>query len=385
LKTEWVAAGLRDWRIWALTVTIQGPGVRAVFRYAPAPLVVFPLAIVASFLFYAACIHGPLTIPLRRSFRLTTVVGILGTAAINLALYPRADALKHEQRGSDEDDALITTAERLILRQRPVYVPTYLGNTPSAGPGWAMLVAPLTMTHAYALLTPVSVALLTWIVNIAGGGAAGAILALLLTLSSVAFWELSVTGSDLFPLGVLFVAVSALAWRRQSPGTSIALAALVSAAASSRAAFGWVTAQLAVIMWRAGRAGWRIVAAATAVTVALEAWFWWPDAGSTPLHLFAKFVDILGPAGTAVAVGSALASAAWAAVQARHHDARIENCWLGLWIVLAAPLAVVSVGLLAAAGWQVAEWNTAGYVEVAVPPLVALVALQTGRHAVEAA
>jgi hypothetical protein len=51
-----------------------------------------------------------------------------------------------------------------------------------------------------------------------------------------------------------------------------------------------------------------------------------------------------------------------------------------LWVTLVVPLAIVSLGVLAALGWQIAEWQAAGYVEVAVPALVAYVAATARRR-----
>lgn len=382
---SWILRALRDWRVWALTLTIQGPGVRAIVRYAPSPWFVLVLVFIAGFIFYSACLHGPLGPWLRRAGSSAgVVVAVLCAAAVvNAAVYPRVDALKAEGRGSDEDDALIVTAERLVTGQRPLYVATYLGNTPSVGPAWAALVAPLAVTRTYALLTPLALAVLVWTVRRAGGGDTGTALALMLPLASIGFWELSVTGSDLFAVGVLFVVLAALAWGWRAPvaGTSVAALVLACAAASSRAAFAWVTASVALFMWRTRRVGVGIVAGATAATVAVEAWFWWPDPDRTPLYLIAKLTGLLGAPGVALAVAAAVASMAWALSML---DDAIESWWSGLWIMLVLPLAIISVGTLRALGWRVADWQAAGYVEAAVPALVAFVALHTARHAAEA-
>jgi len=375
---------LRDWRVWALVVTIQGPGVRAIVRYAPAPPFVLAFVFVAAFVFYSACLHGPLRPWLHRAgSRLGVIIAVLGAVAVvNVAAYPRVDGLKAEGRGSDEDDALVTTAQRLMTGQRPVYVPTYLGNTPSVGPAWAALVSPLAITGTYALLTPLTLAVFVWTVRRAGGGEAGTALALVLPVASVGFWELSVTGSDLFGIGVLFVVLTALAWGWRAPaaGTATATLVLAFAAASARAPFAWVVASIALFMWRARRAGMAIVAGAAVATAVAEAWFWWPDIDRTPLYLISKLAGLLGAAGIAVSVAAAAGSTAWALARI---DDSVERWWSGLWIVLVLPLAFVSVGALGALGWQIANWQAAGYVEVAVPALVASVAMHVACRAPE--
>ena len=376
---NWILRALRDWRVWALTITVQGPAVRAVVRYAPWPAFLFPAIILFAILFYGACLHGPLLPWVRRSgSRLGLMAGAMClVAAVNVIAYPRADARKTHGGGSDEDDALITTGQRLVAGQRPLYVVTYLGNAPSVGPGWAALVAPLAISGTYALLTPLALGLLVWIVRRAGGGNSGAALALLLPTTSPAFWELSVTGSDLFAIGVLFVALTACAWRsrRQRLGASALIVVLVVAAATARAAFAYVTACVSVFMWRKGRPGAVLAAAATAAVVAAEAWFWWPDReGVTPLYLHAKLAGLLGAGGVGLATIVAVSSAAWAVTLL---DESIETWWRAVWVVLAVPLAAVSLGALAALGWHAVDWQAAGYVEVAVPSLVASVAISS--------
>ena len=375
----WARRALRDWRVWALAFTIQVPGVRALVRYAPWPAFLLPAAIAISILTYAASLHGPLVPWLRRwGSRPLAMAGTLCViAAINLFAYPQADGLKLQGRGSDEDNALIEVADRLVTGHRPIYVATYLGNAPSAGVGWALLVAPLAITRTYALLTPLSLAVLVWIVRRAGGGDSGAALALLLPITSPAFWELSVTGSDLFAIGVLFAALTACAWRsrRWRFGEFVGVAALVVVAATTRVAFAGVTACLSIFMWRRKRPGALMVAAATAAVVAAEMWFWWPDReGATPLYLIAKLVRLLDEFGITVAIVAAISSAVWASTQL---DEDIATWWRGMWCLLVVPLAVISIGVLAALGWGVADWQAAGYLEVAVAPLAAYVGMSS--------
>jgi hypothetical protein len=380
---NWAGRSLRDWRVWALTLTIQWSGVRAVVKYGPWPVLLLPIIIVAAFIVYGACLHGPLVPWMRRiGSRLVLVGGALCVvAAVNLLVYPRVDALKFQGRGSDEDNALVDTAERLVTGQRPVYVATYLGNTPSVGLGWAALVAPLAVTGTIALLTPIALGLLVWMVRRDGGGDSATALALLLPMTSPGFWELSVSGSDLFAIGVLFVVTTACAarWRSLNLATAILGVTLVVAAASSRVAFAYVTASIAAFMWRMKRSGALLAGAATAAVVAGEYWVWWQERdGASPLYLVSKLAGLLGAVGVGLAVLIAFVSAAWALAQL---DDNIDAWFRGLWALLAMPLAVVSFGVLAALAWDAAAWQAASYVEVAVPAAIACVAISAGRTA----
>jgi hypothetical protein len=138
-----VWCALRDWRVWALVLTVQGTGVRAIVRYAPWPAAALLFVFIVSIAAYGLCLHGPFARWTRAvSSRVNGVAAVLClSAAVNLAAYPRVDALKRQGRGSDEDNALIDTAQWLVTLRRPPYVPTYLGNAPSIGPGWAAVVA----------------------------------------------------------------------------------------------------------------------------------------------------------------------------------------------------------------------------------------------------
>ena len=212
--------------------------------------------------------------------------------------------------------------------------------------------APLAVTGAYSLLTPVALAILVWVVKRAGGGGRVAALALLLPPTSPGFWELSVTGSALFAIGVLFVVLTAVAWRsrRATIGTSAILLILALAAASSRVVFAFVPLCVSLFMWRKHRPGFVLVAAAAVVVTGVEFWSWWPDtAGVTPLFLISKLVRQLGAGGVVVGIVVAMAGAAVALVQL---DEQIDSWWRGLWLLLVAPLAAVSLGVLAALGWD---------------------------------
>jgi hypothetical protein len=126
------------------------------------------------------------------------------------------------------------------------------------------------------------------------------------------------------------------------------------------------------------RAGGALVAAVTVATMAVEAWFWLPHADATPLYLISKLSGLLGASGVVLAVVAAVSGAVWALVRL---DDRIESWWLGMWAVLVLPLAAVSIRVLAALHWEISTWQAAGYVEVAVPALVASVAISQGRNA----
>lgn len=367
---------LRDWRVWALLVTVQWPGLHTIAKYAPWPALATALVVVTAADLYAGLLHGHRPRALA-GHRWPVPVAIAVVLAINLACYPRVDALKTAGRGSDQDDALIVTARRLVTAQQPVYTPTYLGNPPSPGPVWALVVAPLAASGAYALLTPTAFALLIWIVS-RYARRAGVWLATIVPLSSPGFWELLVNGSDLFAIGVLFTSLVVVGHRWRPGWLGVVTGGLAAAAASSRVVFACVPAGVAAFMWRAGRPGALTVAAVTVATVVAEGMLWmsYPP-GTTPMHIVTDTTQELGIAWVICAVIAFGGCAIFAASRAGDSLA----AWLrGVWLMVSAPLLIVTVGALMTREWRVEDWYAASYLEVAVAPLVASIALDAASE-----
>jgi len=141
------------------------------------------------------------------------VMLIVTLTLVNLIMYPRADALKTELRGSDQDDNLIIVGEGILRGESAYHLKTYLGNPISPGPGWALISLPFVAFHIYALFTPASLLLGGLIIKQYSGEYAKANLFLLFWMSSLIFWEISVVGSDMVALGIFFVVAILLSHR----------------------------------------------------------------------------------------------------------------------------------------------------------------------------
>jgi len=123
---------------------------------------------------------------------------------INAFVYPIADSLKYWGRGSDQDDALIVTALNLISGRNPYEARTYFHINPiSPGPGWIILNIPFTLTGLYFLLVPTYLFTLLFFIKKISKGYYLPNIFLVLCISSLAFWETTVVGSDMFAIGVL--------------------------------------------------------------------------------------------------------------------------------------------------------------------------------------
>jgi hypothetical protein len=237
------------------------------------------------------------------------------------------------------------------------------------------MVAPLAVSGTYFLLTPLALGLLPLALIHAGGDELAAALATLLPLSSPAFWELLVTGSDVLAIGVLFVGLTTavFCWRDRHIGAGVACAALMLAAGSSRVILAYPAALVGCFMWKRDKASAAFLVAIIVALVALECLVWLPDPqGLTPMHLFAKGMNLLGPTGVIVgAVGSLLA----AGIAIKRIDDRAVSWMQGAGLGLAVPLVAVSVADLARAGLDVAHWQGATYLITSMPLFVAYVAL----------
>jgi hypothetical protein len=242
----------------------------------------------------------------------------------------------------------------------------------------ALLLAPLTLSGTYFLLTPLGLGALPMIVVFAGGGEVAAALATVLPLSSPAFWELLVTGSDLFAIGVLFAAltVAMSCWRQGSPGSWAVCITLAVAAATSRLVFVYPVALMGCFLWKRDRAGAAFFVSLSLVIIVLEYLVWWPDPDrTTPISLLAKGVLMLGPGALPVATAATLAATIMAVAQIGDD----VGSWMrGAWLGIAAMLGAIAVTDLVR-HFDLSQWQAASYPVVAGPLLVSLVALTVSR------
>jgi hypothetical protein len=355
--------------VWTLFLVLQVPGLRALARSAPGPWrPVAALYLIGAFFLYAWCRHWagiPGGAPRLLRIRALPMVAVTLLAIVNAVSYPVADGLKRVGRGSDQDDALILTGERLLAGQRPYAAVTYLDHRPSPGPGWVLLALPFTVTGLYFLLTPVFV----WIAAAAVRAAHGvgpANVFLLLLASSPGFWETMIVGSDMFAIGALFVVTAVLAHSCRSPRTAPWVAALAGLASTSRLPFASIVPLLAAFLWKREHSeGVRFFLIAGGAAAFLHAGFLaWDPAHYWPAHLFAKAQTFLPPALAAVATAASVVVVVTAVVK----DTGSLDSWLThLAFCLGVPLAFLAFGDLAWSDFELARWQGANYLMVPLP------------------
>lgn len=241
-----------DWRPWLLLYALQVPSLRALVKYLPESLhVLVPLYFLAGFLAYAWLLRAKRFSRLLNSRSLLVLlIGLHVT--LNLLIYPQADALKYQGRGSPQDDALIVGGERLAQGLNPYEGETFKNEWISAGPGWVALALPFTLTGSFALFTPFWFAV-TAIILCRLHSRRAATLFLLLLLSSPAVWELSVTGSDMLAMGCAFLLLVLWSYRAWTSGGVIAKscsALFAAGVTTSRIVFGYLLALVSGFLLR---------------------------------------------------------------------------------------------------------------------------------------
>ena len=123
-------------------------------------------------------------------------------------LYPIADGLKSQMRGSDQDDCVIIGVKQLVSLLHPYDKTSYLGNPCSTGLGIILLYSPFVLFNIYCLSSIFLAYLCTYLI---GGNSRNVYVASVFTIlqfSSLFSMELLIVGSDLIFVGFGLVLLS---------------------------------------------------------------------------------------------------------------------------------------------------------------------------------
>ncbi len=331
-----------------LFFSLQIPSVRALFKYIPSNyqfiILIYGLL---NLTFYVIIVSSNIT---RKKFftgPFLAVILILLIFIVNYFVYPIADSLKYQGKGSDSDDAIIVVTRTLLSGHSPFAVKTYLNNYIDNGPGIIFILAPFVILKAYYLATPVFVLLLSYlfyrkykvfgIVNIF----------LLLVISSPAFWELMVNGSDLLIIGILMI-IPILLWDDNlSPLAKLLLIFLIALTMTSRVVFLYLAPVYGFIL--AGNSpkhsflnALKLTFILFFFTIALHSAFFLPDpANYGPFHLLSTGTKIIF---TCIFFISILPFAfiAWFTIILSRKGLPEINMFL-MWIWIALPMLVITI------------------------------------------
>jgi len=372
---EFITASLRDRRLWGLLLFLQLPSLRPLYKYLPSGLhKLIPLYLLAVFFGYALFFKSPGLSGLIKKFlnrRVVLIAFIVLITLVNFFVYPIADSLKYQGKGSDQDDALIVTAANLVRGKNPYQAHTYFYSNPiSPGPGWIILCFPFTLLKGlYFLLTPFYIILLLLLLRRITGSYFSGNIFLILCLSSLAFWETMVAGSDMFAIGALFtLSVCAVFYSIEKGGILLFLSMLLLGfAATSRVVFIYIIPVIGILLFRRSKFKHLVyLLAALAIAILLHLIFYlWNTASYTPLHLLAKGGRLLasGLKPCAVILTLAVLTVTYLKVKSN------ISSWLFFFCLsLAVPLFFVAIGdLVNMRNFNFALWEGANYLLILMP------------------
>lgn len=362
---------ISDWRAWLLLWSLQVPSLRALVKYLPESLhLLIPLYFVIAFAGYAWLLRTNMFAKLFDSRAL--FVGLIALhVALNLFVYPQADALKFSGRGSPQDDALIVGGERLVQGLNPYEGETFKKEWVSAGPAWIVLALPYTLTGMFALFTPFWIALTAIIIGRLHSRRA-ALLFLILCFSSPVVWELSVTGSDMVAMGCAFLLLVLWSFRAWTGGNVFAKflsAAFTASVTTSRIVFGYLQLLLAGFLLRRNFKTAFAYGAATLglfVLIQLPFYLWNPER-YFPLTRFFWAKGMLGPALEVISLITTAATLICLALKTELN----ERGWIkGALVSLLVTMFWSALGDLRSHDYALAAWEGANYFGPLIPMAV---------------
>lgn len=386
----WSALG---WLAWLLVaVTLQAPSARPIVKHAGAlaePLawtIPFAGAVLAALLLA----RGGDRIRAFAGRRPGLVGAVLGLGlaaalAVVVLVYPEADALRLQGRGSDQDDGVIIAARALLAGRDPYAVASYLGLPLSTGPGAVLAALPFVAAGWYGGVQLAGLSALGWALLRAGGPAA-ALAWLVLMASSVAVWEWLAQGSDLLWLGCLIaaLAIAGPGWMTEPGGDGPArgrlvwIGVLAGLLGSARVVLAGLPLLLALAWWRGAglRAAVAVAVAGTVAAGLLHFVFWLPGEGDyMPAHLLGKGRALFaGGEGTLAVVLALTGLLVLALVRCRAAPVLVAAAGL------APPLATAALVQLAQTGWSPSAWSGATWLALAAPGAAAAAALEATRQ-----
>lgn len=258
--------------------------------------------------------------------------------------------------------ALIEPARQLEHGRDPYLVHLDQGAPVSPGPGWIILLAPLTLVGGVSFLTPLCLAISIFLV--ANRNPTGAGVALLLILLQPLFISVSFLGHDIFAIPLFFAILCMLAERLAANDIAIAcLAVLAGAFGNSRLPMVMLLFVLGIGLHRLRpRAGSIFLAVSLSITLLLHAVFYlWARKDGVfyqPLHLFRRAAkDGYGFEVAAIVAG--LAAILWIMFRMRSTS---QDWILAGGLLLAALFVPIGFGELVRVGYILPLWEGSSYI-----------------------
>ena len=389
-----ISLAARDWKVWVVFLSLQLPSLRALAKYVPDSLwFLIPRCLIGTWLLYADLLHDGLISRTGKRFaaRSWFVIALLiSLFVVQWIVYPQADALKYQGRGTPQDDALVVGGEYLAHGWNPYEALTHRNEYVSAGPGWIILALPFTLTGTIGFFNPFWIALTVLVLWRVRKEFHTPVLFLIFLMSSLAFWEMTVSGSDMISIGCALLVCTILihrVWDSLFPHTvgeiqrgsegegrqqlwKAAALILLSFVATSRVVFAYTIPLLAGFL---SKRGWKqsiaFLLAAGGLTAALHGifYFWNPPA-YFPLH---RFADVNFLPGIVMSLVTAVISILVLILAVQRAEDTLASWILNLWLALAVTMALSALSDLIARSFALSQWEGANYLGVVMPLFVA--------------
>lgn len=356
-----------------LVLFIILPSARVFFKYlgSAAELALCVYAVIIMLLCYTVVFSTKSRVS--RILSLRGVIVLVGLAALIACwyIYPIADGLKEQMRGSDQDNCVILGVTHLLNMEHPYQSRSYFGNPCSTGMGILIAYMPFVYLGIYGLSSICFLFLVTYALYKGQGNdiqRAGGYLAIL--LSSVFFVELVAIGSDLLFIGLSLALLAVLLPRFIANYNMlhwVFLGVLTGIVASARVNFLVVIAMLAGYVFLYHRRTAFVffgVAMLVGIVPSLLVYMSNPDL-FTPLHLVAKGDQLMGFELKVFAMMLTVAGYVWS-LYLVNKSAEFIAC--GLFASLCPSLLILSLSdLFNARLGDVATWEGANYLMPLLP------------------
>ena len=302
------------------------------------------------------------------------IIVILVIALANY-IYPLADGLKDQLRGSDQDDCVILGATFLSKFQHPYSQVTYFGNPCSQGLGMLILYIPFVIIGIYPLGAIASTFLSIWCVRNFTKEKYRTFIFSVILITSLFWFELLSVGSDLILLGsgivIIVYNLINLIKTRNVIGL-IFLAIFAGLIASTRINFLIISPLLSLFIfnhWKKGTLIFLLISASIAIIPSTFIYFSDPQQ-FMPLHLLGKSDELLKNGLKEIAIITSLFGV-FASYKLSKNS--IENIPISMFISLFPSLFFLSLGDFINSG-NASTWEGANYLMPIFPLAASIIA-----------
>lgn len=286
-------------------------------------------------------------------------------------LYPIADELKLDMRGSDQDDCVILTTGQILNFEYPYSVSSYFGNPCSTGPGMIFLLFPFVLINLYQLgAVFYSLIAYLYLRKDLSDKSVGPIF--LTTLFSSAFIiEMFVVGSDLLTIGFgIILMLYSLKNNPNYKSNRLFLSAiLVGLISSTRINFMIIFPFIAFLIFTQNKLKgiyFALISFSVAIIPSIVLYLIDPI-NFTPIHLIGKATGLLSPLIITVTVFSTIASFIYSIIMTKNSLNKIHFAFL---ITIAPHLFALALADLVSRNYDFSIWEGANYFVPIIPILI---------------